>query len=218
MKVTTDACIQGAWTPLPQNARRALDIGTGTGLLALMLAQRNDQLLTDAVEYDGQAAQQAAENVAASRWDNRVRVHRADIRTFEPAHKYDLIICNPPFFSNSLLSGTQNRDRARHDLSLSQSDLARAISAHIAPGGQCSVLLPYTEYRLWLDVAAQMGLHETASLHVRHTPTAQVKRVVGIMTQNPVRDNERAELVIKDETGRYTDQFRKLLGDFYLEL
>ncbi len=219
MKVTTDACIQGAWTPVPVAAARVLDIGTGTGLLSLMLAQRNPPLLTDAVEYDAEAAGQATENVAASPWRENIAVTACDVKDFQAAHRYDLIICNPPFFSNSLLSGKESKDRARHDVSLTRAELATVVARHLASGGQFSILLPYTEYQLWKEAAASVGLMETRCLHVKHTPTSAVKRVVGIFSCRKQETIPAPEiLVIKDGHGRYSAAFSELLGPFYLEL
>ena len=101
MKVSTDACILGAWAPLPASGS-VLDVGAGTGLLSLMIAQREESLQIDGLEIDDDAAKQATENVAASPWADRVSILNADARSFHPSHRYDLIISNPPFFINSL--------------------------------------------------------------------------------------------------------------------
>src|SRR5205085_2984467 len=103
MKVSTDACIQGAWTPIEPFVKNVLDIGTGTGLLSLMVAQRNNHILIDAIELDENAAQQATENIHASPWGDRINIVNGDIRNYTFNRQYDLIICNPPFFQNSLL-------------------------------------------------------------------------------------------------------------------
>lgn len=219
MKVTTDACIQGAWTPLSTYDTQVLDIGTGTGLLSLMLAQRNHDLTIDAVEYDTAAAQQAAANVAASPWADRITVIHADIREYRPVKQYDLIICNPPFFSSSLLGDTHSRNMARHDVSLSANELLEAVSALLADTGYFSLLLPFTEYQLWKPIAATHGLHEQQCLHIKHHPTAPVKRVVSILGKMPVNGTPATHmLVIKEGNDTYTPQFRELLQAFYLDV
>jgi tRNA1Val (adenine37-N6)-methyltransferase len=218
MKVTTDACIQGAWTPIPGGAKSVLDIGSGTGLLSLMLAQRNSGLQIDAVEYDKDAAIQASHNIAASAWEDRIKVLHADIRTHAAVEKYDLIICNPPFFDNSLLSDKTQKNLARHNVSLSKEELAEAIANNLAEGGYVSVLLPYTEYKLWETTAATFGLSATEVLYVRHKPGAAIKRVVGIMSLNNTAACTTQELIIKDENNEYTEHFRTLLRPFYLDL
>src|SRR5262245_25570320 len=103
MKVSTDACIQGAWTPIEENVRNVLDIGTGTGLLSLMLAQRKPGIRIEAIEIEEQAYKQAAENVAYSPWAEQIHVIPGDVRNDSLNRKFDLIVCNPPFFQNSLL-------------------------------------------------------------------------------------------------------------------
>lgn len=217
MKVTTDACLQGAWTPIESQTKRVLDIGTGTGLLSLMIAQRQPAASIDAVEYDPEAAIQAADNFDASPWQQQLRVTNCDIKDFYPPHQYDLIICNPPFFSNSLLSGKASKDRARHDISLSQTDLAKAVATHLHEKGLFSILLPSPEYKLWVEAAASAGLMETRSLHVRHTPTSHVKRIAGIFERSSKALGQAPEvLTIKDHDGAYTDEFRLLLEPFYL--
>ncbi|GAA4470277.1 methyltransferase [Nemorincola caseinilytica] len=219
MKVTTDACIQGAWTPLPPHTARVLDIGTGTGLLTLMLAQRNNGLTIDAVEYDEAAAQQARANAAASVWGERIRVIHADIRAYTADGPYDVIICNPPFFSASLLGDAHSRNMARHDVSLTRHELLRTVAALLADDGYFSLLLPYTEYQLWKPLAATCGLYEQQCLHIAHRPGAPVKRVVSILGKHHIPEPKEQLLVIKDVShDGYTTQFRELLGDFYLSL
>ncbi|MBX2905631.1 MAG: methyltransferase [Taibaiella sp.] len=219
MKVTTDACIQGAWTTIEAKTVSILDIGAGTGLLSLMLAQRHPNAQIDAVEYDHEAARQAGENFEASPWKDRLHVVNTDIKDFHPQHQYDLIICNPPFFVNSLLSGSKSKDRARHDISLTQNELAEAVARLLSPEGRFSVLLPYVEYRLWQQHATTAGLIETGCLYVKHTPITEVKRVVGIFQKGKSDLVSTPEtLVIKDSDGNYSPQFCELLSGFYLAL
>lgn len=217
MKVTTDACIQAAWTPIGVQTERVLDIGTGTGLLSLMLAQRQPTAKIDTVEYDPDAAEQAIENFKASPWEQRVQLTNCDIKDYYPAARYDLIICNPPFFSNSLLSGRESKDRARHDISLSQKELAHVVRRLLAPQGRFSILLPFTEYQLWTEAAAVEGLTETMCLHVKHTPTSAVKRVVGIFERKVARAQPTPGiLIIRNDENAYTSDFQRLLAPFYL--
>jgi tRNA1Val (adenine37-N6)-methyltransferase len=118
MKVTTDACIQGAWTPVQKDEVRILDIGAGTGLLSLMLAQKAPNAIVDAVELNEQAATQAGQNFAGSPWADRLNVICSDIQGYRATHKYDLIISNPPFFNNSLKGPEASRNNARHTTAL----------------------------------------------------------------------------------------------------
>jgi tRNA1Val (adenine37-N6)-methyltransferase len=218
MKITTDACIQGAWTPIPAGAQRVLDIGTGTGLLSLMTAQRSADVMIDAIEIDESAAMQAAANFSASPWHKRLKVDREDIRTFRPEYKYDLIVCNPPFFVGSLKSDSNGYNIARHATSLSRDELATSIVANLGPDGKCAILLPFSEYYDWLAIASKHGLYPLHSLHIRHRNAAPVKRIVSIMSRRGELQGTVDQLTIQDDSGEYTDAFRKLLSSFYLNI
>lgn len=218
MKVTTDACIQGAWTPINDLVKTVLDIGAGTGLLSLMLAQRNPGIIIDAIELDSDAAGQARENTTNSPWKDRIKVIEADVRDFVLSRKYDLIITNPPFFTNSLLSNRQTRNIARHTLQLSFHDLLNVIDHNLSDEGYVSVLLPYSEYEIWRKLSEQAGLIETRRLLVRHSQNATVNRVVGIFAKKEKAITLDEALVIYDSSGNYTPQFTDLLSPFYLNL
>lgn len=219
MKVTTDACIQGAWTPIPATARRALDIGAGTGLLSLMLAQRAPQLNIDAVELDEQAAQQAGENVANADISERISVIAGDIQNVALQEGlYDLIISNPPFFNNSLLGDVRVKNRARHTLTLGYDGLAAATRKCLATEGAMSILLPPPEYDLWLMAAGKEGLYPFHELRVRHRPNGKMTRVIGLMSHSVVAEIRKEELIINGEDGQYSPAFRSLLAPFYLHL
>lgn len=219
MKVTTDACIQGAWTPLPLHAVRTLDIGAGTGLLSLMLAQRdNGAQIIDAVELDEQAAMQAAENAAATPWAKRINVVQGDIMSIDLPYKYDLIVTNPPFFINSLLGPAQDRNTARHTSSLSYLQLLQAAGHYIAPGGYLCVLLPYNEYQHWVRLADGLGWHACRTLYVTHRPEAPVKRVIGLFSREKTVIPMEERLTIKGMDGEYTTAFKHLLAPYYLHL
>lgn len=218
MKITTDACIQGAWTPLAPASGSVLDIGTGTGLLALMLAQRFNDVRIDAVEYDHSAAEQAMENANASPFAERINVINADIRSFGIVAQYDNIICNPPFFTGDLLGTQENYNVARHSIALSRQELASAIHINLKQDGFASVLLPYSEYEQWKDIALKCGLFETQRLLIAHRPGAPVKRIISVMAKTPSLSVTDQHLVIQNDSGLYSEDFRQLLKDFYLNL
>jgi tRNA1Val (adenine37-N6)-methyltransferase len=157
MKVGTDGVLLGAWTTVA-NANRILDVGTGSGLIAVMLAQRTtDSVLIEAVEVMERAAQRAACNVKASPWAARVNVHHTKIQDFESAWPYDLIVSNPPFFINSLHSPHQHRNIARHNNQLTQIDLLAALRRLLSPEGVFSVILPVEEGDRFLALANSLG-------------------------------------------------------------
>lgn len=218
MKVTTDACIQGAWTPTAPNTKRVLDIGTGTGLLALMLAQKNAEISVDAIEIDEDAAAQARRNVAESKWADRINIMQGDVKTFSALQQYDLIITNPPFFNNSLLSGTESKNKARHTLSLSYEELFAAIDRNLTSDGTASILLPYPESDIWEGIIQQKGWKIIYLLSVKHRDNAPVKRKVIVMSRNNSHIRHNEVLVIQEHDGSYTEGFSKLMAPYYLNL
>jgi len=218
MKVTTDACIQGAWTPVLPHVKHVLDVGAGTGLLSLMLAQRANDIVIDGVEFDKEAAMQAMENVNASPWKESIKIHEIDARNYLAPVKYDLIISNPPFFNDSLLSDKEAKNMARHTLSLSYTDLFKVVAANIAEDGYASIMLPLPEYQKWRALLAQNGWFELSNLFVRHSIAAPVKRVVGLFSRKKVLAIDEQELVIMGDGNKYTNSFVELLSPFYLNL
>ena len=216
MKVCTDSCIFGAWIN-PLEAKNILDIGTGTGLLALMLAQRSNAQI-DAVEIDLEAAKQAEENVKASPWENNIKVKAISIQDFAAAsdEKYDLIIANPPFYSNSLKSGDEKINTAHHSTSLSIEDLLDSVYKLLSPTGRFIVLLPPYEAELLREEAIAYQLYTSKILKIKDNEKAKVLRevtVFGYALDLPMVD----DFIIKKED-QYTDEFVLLLKDYYLHL
>ncbi len=218
MKVTTDACILGAWTPLKPEVKNVMDIGTGTGLLSLMLAQRNPGIRIDAIEIDNTAKGQASENVKNSVWEDRINVIEADAKEYCSDNKYDLIISNPPFFNNSLLSRKESENRARHTKSISYSDLLKAIEVNLSDTGYASVLLPCPEYFQFYELMVEAGLYESRKLQIKHTRHSEAKRVVTVFGKAKPNESFFSELVIKEDDQNYTSAFKELLAPFYLYL
>lgn len=214
MKVCTDACVLGAWADVGMGGR-LLDIGTGTGLLALMAAQRNPTARIDAVEIDADAAAQAADNVAASPFADRVRVHHQAIQAFTAA-PYDRILTNPPFYTDHLRSPDVAVNRALHTDELPFSDLLSGVSRLLAPDGQWWVLLPPYEMGRLTGQAAAHGLYPIQTLTLRHRAQKPVFRHLTGFAAAPAEAST-TELLIHEADGRtYTDAFRALLRDFYL--
>lgn len=218
MKVSTDACIQGAWTPIDNNVQRVLDIGAGTGLLSLMCAQRNSLVTIDAIELDKDAAQQAEENVSLSDWAIRINVIEADAVQYNYKHQYDLIIVNPPFFNNSLLGGDAQRNNARHTLTLSYENLFAIIKNNIANSGTCSVLLPAESFGVWEQLLSKAGWHIAHKLHVHPSEQHEYNRVVAVCAKQKNTDTVTGKLIIRDSKGQYKDAYKKLMRPYYLDL
>lgn len=217
MKVSTDACIQGAWTPINAAVQRVLDIGTGTGLLSLMLAQRAPQIHIDALELDPDAARQAQDNVTQSVFAQQIKVHHIDATQFESDTKYDLIICNPPFFNNSLKGPDQQRNLARHTDCLTQQQLIRVVLKYLASNAYAAILLPITEALQWEELAQLQGLYSFKRLMIQpfaHTPANRV--VLLCATQKAPLIEE--SLIIYDEPKQYSQAFIDLMHPYYLYL
>jgi tRNA1Val (adenine37-N6)-methyltransferase len=218
MKVSTDACIQGAWTPLTENIKRVLDIGAGTGLLSLMIAQRAPDAYIDAIELNGSAARQAEENVAASPFAGRINVLNADATAWQSDEGYDLIICNPPFFRNSLTGPNAARNAARHTASLNLHSLIEVIARNLAIDGLSSIMWPADEQEAFAALAADSGLYMQRTLLVRDRAGTRITRIIGIYGRQNCAQPAVEELIIKSADGSYMPEFCRLLSPFYLRL
>ncbi len=217
MKVCTDACVLGAYANVGMGTgERILDIGTGTGLLALMAAQRNPTALVDAVEVDDLAFAQATENVAASPFAERVNVIHKRIQDIAAAFLYDRILTNPPFYTNHLRSPDAAVNRALHTDALPVDELIAAVVRLMKPGGQWWVLLPPYETEKLIERTIKTGLFPFRKLSVRHHAQKPVFRVV---TGFSFRESAQLSdtLPVYELDGQtYTQEFRALLRDFYL--
>ncbi|MBE7170394.1 MAG: methyltransferase [Williamsia sp.] len=221
MKVSTDSCLFGAWVAekmqqLKPDCRRILDIGTGTGLLSLMLAQKTAAQI-NAVEIDPAAAQQATENGLASPWKQRIHVQQTDIKEYAPQHLYDLIISNPPFYEKSLLSPDAATNQARHSSDLTLEQLIQAASNLLAEEGHFAVLLPYNRMDDFLETAANKGFSPMNSLLVSHSTQHAFSRTCVLLNRIAGSEKQPEELYIK-EGNQYTGRFCGLLKDYYLYL
>ena len=222
MKVCTDACVLGAYANVVNSPKCILDIGTGTGLLALMAAQRNPSALIDAVEVDDTAFNQATENVAASPFAGRVRLIHSRIQDFQTtsslgeAKVYDQILTNPPFYTNHLRSPDSAVNRALHTDELPFSELIESVVRLLKPEGEWWVLLPPYEAQKLADLAKESGLKPFRRLSLRHNSRKPIFRIVtGFSFGADTAVDE--TLDIHELDGRtYTAEFQSLLRDFYL--
>lgn len=214
MKVCTDACVLGAYADVA--GERILDVGTGTGLLALMAAQRNPLVIIDAVEVDEAAFAQATENVANSVFRKRVRVRHGRIQDFVPVQRYDRILTNPPFYTNYLRSPDAATNRALHTDGLSFLELVEAVERLLSPDGQWWVLLPPYETVNLTELAATVGLKPFQQLHLRHNDCKPVFRIItGFAYERQTKDTDTLD-IYESNSGMYTSEFRALLRNFYL--
>lgn len=219
MKVCTDACIFGALVAEYVQAGitgNILDIGCGTGLLSLMLAQKTTALI-DAVEIHEEAAMQAKENIDASPWADRITIHRADIREFMPGEKYGLIISNPPFYESDLRSPDMHKNTAKHDTALKLDELLKCISMHMAFTGMAAILLPYHRTASFEEMASNNKLFVQKKVLIRHTNEHDFFRSVLFLSTIKTGITEIETITIYESNGQYTEAFAKLLKDYYLK-
>ena len=220
MKVCTDACIFGAWLTQKSitgkwDIAHCLDIGTGTGLLSLMYAQKNLKAIIDAVEIEENAGIQAKENFLSSAWSNRLKIHHTDIKKFVSDKKYELIISNPPFYENELSTNEKNKNIAKHDAGLRLENLMGVIKKHLAPAGRFAILLPLHRIEYFEDLAAENNFFPQEKLLVRQTPKHNFFRCGMIFSQNKT-ELKPAELIIKNNND-YTNELIELMKDYYLD-
>ena len=214
MKVGTDGVLLGAWAAC-DGAKRILDIGTGTGVIALMLAQRNSEAKIYAVEIDETATRRARSNFDMSPWAERLDVECCAVQESNPNEKFDLIISNPPYFVDSLLPPDAKRSTARHTHDLSFEELDKAVCRLLANEGRFALILPTAEFEKYLTITQ---LHLVRRCDVYPKVGADVKRVMAEFalheTLNPTLETITIE---QDKRGDYTDEYRTLTKDFYLK-
>ncbi len=215
MKVSTDACLFGAWAPLPDGVRTVLDAGTGTGLLSLMLAQRYPDVCITALEIDPAAAAQARANVAASPFSDRVAVETADAAVWVPAVRYDALICNPPFFHRSLQGPDPARNAARHSAAFDLPQLLQLMERALTPRGVAVVLLPAERQAAWETLLTASGWQNDASLLVRPSDRKAPNRWMGRCSRVLPEAIHHDSLRIYDGAGSYSAGVASLLAPFY---
>ena len=220
MKVGTDGTLLGAWALMPGEASgRVLDIGTGTGLIALMMAQRYPEAEVTAIDIDAGAVSQAQENVAASPFARRVTVMEMALQQMgessrvadQPSSRYDALVCNPPFFVNSLVCPDARRTAARHASSLPLTDLTAAASVLLSDGGELSVILPADLHSSMDAAAALSGLFAHRVCRFFTSVRKPAKRVLLAYGRQPADTFEQTQLVLGD------DDYRQLVAPFYLK-
>ena len=218
MKVCTDACILGAWFPakIPQYAT-VLDIGSGTGLLMMMLAQRSHAEI-HGIEIDPAAYKQLQENTSQNAWSTRLKVFPGDARTYSFPLKYDFIISNPPFFNNDLPSASETEQIAKHSTLLALDELIQVISNNLQPHGAFGILLPYHRWEYFNQLAIQNNFSLTEKLFVKQSPRHPFFRAILHYTRNQDHFTPTFELTIQQEDRSYTPEFVELMKDYYLYL
>lgn len=219
MKIGTDGVLLGAWANIKENLFSVLDIGSGTGIIGLMLAQRSYAEVIDAIEIDDYAYEQCVDNFEQSPWGDRLFCYHASLEEFadEIDDEYDLIISNPPFYSEDYKTDNPSRDKARFQDALPFDHLIKNASKLLAKTGTFCVVIPYKEETTFISIASQFGLFPNNILHVKGTPTSEVKRSLleFSFSQSEVTTNE---LIIETARHEYTPEYIALTKDFYLKM
>ncbi|EGK02997.1 tRNA1(Val) (adenine(37)-N6)-methyltransferase [Dysgonomonas gadei] len=217
MKVGTDGVLLGGWINVSE-AEKALDIGTGTGLVALMLAQRKDKLHIDAIDIDHYAIEQAKENIKQSPFSDQIQAFESSLQHFrESRQQYDLIVSNPPFFIQSLKSPHKERTLARHTDSLSLEELLEISAVLLTSKGKLSIIYPSEHKETLFSLSKKLELYPSRITNVYPTPVSLPKRILieFSKTELPLIENN---LIIEKERHVYSDEFTELVQDFYLKM
>lgn len=217
MKVGTDAVLLGAWAKCNAKSCYILDIGTGTGVIALMMAQKYNVALIDAIDIDHNAYLQAQENVASSNWNNRINVFETSLQQFQTNYKYNIIISNPPYFINSSKTPHESRTNARHSDLLPYEELVDGVIRLLEDEGCFFVILPQKEGELFIELAEskKLFLNKLTRVKTKHNSPISKRLLMqfGFKRNNFFED----ELVIEtEERHQYSEEYKELTKDFYL--
>lgn len=219
MKVGTDGVLLGAWVAIADKTDSILDIGTGTGLIALQLAQRSDAAAIDALEIEDKAFEQAVDNFERSPWGDRLFCYHASLREFtrEIEETYDLIVSNPPFFKGGSSAPDTERTLARQMIELNYEELLSSVSKLLSETGSCAFIIPNQEEQGFLSTAHGFGLHPERVTRVRGHQNSPLKRSLVQLCRRPHK-TVYEELVIERARHDYTKAYMELVKDFYLRL
>lgn len=215
-KVGTDAVLLGAWTPIINEPKRILDIGAGTGVISLMMAQRTQNAEITAVEIDLEAFEEAKLNFEASPWGNRLNCLKSDIKTVFFSSYFDLIVSNPPFYTEKTFAPNNRRNVARNTSNLNFSDLIEKVNSLLSPEGIFSVIIPFKEEKTLCELAEKNNLFPIKKTHVRGNENAPIKRSL-ITFGREQKKSTPDELIIEVERHIYTQEYINLTKDFYLK-
>lgn len=214
-KVGTDGVLLGAWADV-SGRKRILDIGTGTGLVALMIAQRSDAEII-AIEPDYDSFIQAAENVRRSKWSRRIKVENTHLQDYIPDNsRFDLIVTNPPYFIDSLKNPDPAKSKARHNDSLTHSDILKGAGRLLDKDGLLQLILPYDEGNIFIAEAQEYGFYCSNILKIRPTQSAVIRRLILGFSRKTGMPAEHFLTIEKGKRHEFTDDYISLTKDFYL--
>ena len=215
MKVGTDGCLLGGWFDCSKS-ENILDIGCGSGLIAIMGAQRSNARITG-IEIDNNAAIQAKENVKNSPWSERIEIINCDFLEYITRKRYDTIVCNPPYFVNSLKCDKSQRTLARHSDSLNHRDFFAKCAEISTLASTVSIIIPNDIAKEWLSAAKENGFYANRITYIKTTPKKAPKRVLIEFARNETNCIENT-LIFENERGEYSEEVKDILRDFYLKI
>ena len=216
MKVGTDGVLLGAWAPV-KGVSSVLDVGTGTGLIALMIAQRAPSAFIQAIDVDESAVLQAQDNINGSPWSDCIEVIKTDFKEYQPTKKFDLVVSNPPYFVDSLLPPNSSRSAARHTSSLSFHELISGVVECLAHKGIFAVILPSDVCDSFVALAKEKKLYLNKKLKIQTRLGVEPKRTL-LQFSFTEKDAEEDVLLVEIERHKYSDDYIRLTRDFYLKM
>lgn len=214
-KVGTDGVLLGACADI-SSAKRILDIGTGTGLIAIMLAQRCDADIV-AIEPDYDSYIQACDNVKLSKWNSRIKIENCGLQKYYPGNeKFDLIVANPPYFNDSLKNPDPGKSMTRHSDSLTQQELLDGISSLLEENGLLQLILPYVEGSVFIAECQKWGLYCNRILKIKPVPSSEIRRMILGFNRRKTKVTEKFLTIERGQRHEFTEEYLNLTKDFYL--
>jgi len=214
-KVGTDGVLLGACAEIT-GATHILDIGTGTGLIALMLAQRSNAEIV-AIEPDTDSFVQASQNFKKSQWSNRIKAENTDLQSYNPEQKFNLVVTNPPYFTDSLKNPDDRRASARHNVLLNNDELLRGVSRLMEEEGRLQVIMPYAEGNVLIAEAQAYGLYCCDILKIKPLPSSEVRRMILTFSRYRKKASEKFLTIEHGKRHEFTEEYKNLTRDFYLK-
>ncbi len=215
-KVGTDGVLLGAVADV-NSRKRILDIGTGTGLIAIMLAQRSKAEIV-AIEPDRESFLQAGSNISLCKWSNRIKIEQTDLQNFTTTgDKFDLIVTNPPFFNDSLLNPDPRKSAARHNVNLTRMEILEGVSVLLEEYGCFQLILPYAEANVFIAEAVQYGFYCNSLLKIRPLPTSDIRRIILSFSKIRQKPTEKFLTIEHGKRHEFTEDYISLTKDFYLK-
>lgn len=217
LKVGTDSMLLGAFIEASGH-KRALDLGSGTGVLSLMIAQKNPTILIDAIEIYEDGSQECRENFTSSPWSERLTVFQGDYFNFPFQGKYDLIFSNPPYFLNDLQSQRDEMSRAKHSDNETVNCLFKLVNSILSIEGVFWIIIPYSNYNFFKEIAVQNELYPCKLIHIHAKSSKLNKRIISCFKRNQSEIVNERDLIIRSENNDYSSEYQKITKDFHRNL